>query len=111
MLLPNSEFYPDATKHRAYRTCIQATNSRFSKRRFSLNQFGNSIVLVDSAEGSTEASYANYYIYTKMSRVQPILSTYQILIEYPSHSRRVWILPFDHLPKFPSSSLFVLNLE
>jgi len=29
MLLPNSEFCLDANKHRAYRACIQATNSHF----------------------------------------------------------------------------------
>ena len=47
MLLPNSEFCPDANKHRAYRACIQATNIRFSNRRLPLHQFGNSIVLVE----------------------------------------------------------------
>ena len=46
MLLPNSEFYPNTTKHRVYRVSIQATNSRFSNRRLPLDQFGNSIVSV-----------------------------------------------------------------
>ena len=56
MLLPNSEFCPDQLNIGLTNiTRIQVTNRRFSNCRLSLDQFGNSITLVDMLEDSTQA--------------------------------------------------------